>query len=136
MRVGTGMTAALQRLWLAGAALLAVGALLPGGGAIVSAPALLVLAGAGGTTAARGADVRRAWRALAWGVPVLPTLVLAGFVLWLLDGHSDPMAVVLVVFVVGTLVLVTWAVFLLALVVEVLRRHRSSVRRATTRVEE
>ena len=129
------MTSALQRLWLAGGALLAVGLLLPGGGAIVTAPALLVLAVAAGTTSARGASVPGPWRALAWGVPVLPTVALAGFVYWLLDGHSDPMAVVLVVFVVGTLVLATWAVFLVALVVGLVRR-RSSVRRATARVEE
>lgn len=130
------MTTALQRLWLAGGALLAVGLLLPGGGAIASAPALLVLAWAAGTTAARGDAVRGEWRALAWGVPVLPTLALAGFVYWMLDGHSDPMAVVLVVYIVGFLVLLTWVVFLLGLVVELVRGHRSSVRRATARVEE
>jgi hypothetical protein len=133
---GTGVTTALRRLWLVGAALLAVGLLLPGGGAIVSAPALLVLALSAGTTAARGGAVRAAWRWLAWAVPVVPTLVLAGFLYWLLDGHSDPMAVVLVVYLIGSLVLTTWGIFLLALLVDVLRRNLSSVRRGTSRVEE
>ena len=132
----TGVTTGLQRLWLVGGALLAVGLVLPGGGAIVSAPALLVLGGAAGTTAARGRAVGGPWRWLAWGVPLVPTLALAGFVYWLFDGHSDPMAVVLVVYVVGTLVLAVWAVFVLALLVELFRRHRSSVRRATARVGE
>lgn len=131
-----GVTTALRRLWLVGAALLAVGLLLPGGGAIVTAPALLVLALSAGTTAARGRTVGTAWRWLSWAVPVVPTLVLAGFVLWLLDGHSDPMAVVLVVYVVGSLVLMTWGVFLLALLVDLLRRNLSSVRRGRSRVEE
>ena len=131
-----GVTTALRRLWLVGTALLAVGLLLPGGGAIVTAPALLVLALSAGTTAARGSAVRAAWRWLAWAVPVVPTLVLAGFVHWLLDGHSDPMAVVLVVYVVGSLVMLTWAMFLLAMLVDLLRRNLSSVRRGTSRVEE
>ena len=133
---GTGVTTALRRLWLVGAALLAVGLLLPSGGAIVSVPALLVLALSAGTTAARGSAVRAAWRWLAWAVPVVPTLVLAGFVYWLLDGHSDPMAVVLVVYVVGSLVMLTWAMVLLAMLVDLLRRNLSSVRRGTSRVEE
>lgn len=131
-----GVTTALRRLWLVGATLLAVGLLLPGGGAIVTAPALLVLALSAGTTAARGRTVGTAWRWLSWAVPVVPTLVLAGFVLWLLDGHSDPMAVVLVVYVVGSLVLMTWGVFLLAMLVDLLRRNLSSVRRGRSRVEE
>ena len=131
-----GVTTAVRRLWLVGATLLAVGLLLPGGGAIVTAPALLVLALSAGTTAARGRTVGTAWRWLSWAVPVVPTLVLAGFVLWLLDGHSDPMAVVLVVYVVGSLVLMTWGVFLLALLVDLLRRNLSSVRRGRSRVEE
>jgi hypothetical protein len=42
------MTPALRRLWLVGGALLAVGLALPGGGAVVSVPALLVLALAAG----------------------------------------------------------------------------------------
>lgn len=133
---GTGMTTTLRRLWLVGAALLAVGLLLPGGGAVVAAPALLVLALAAGTTAARGRTVRAAWQWLSWAVPVVPTLALAGFVHWLLDGHSDPMAVVLVVYVIGSLVLTTWGVFLLALLVDLLRRNLSSVRRGPSRVEE
>jgi hypothetical protein len=133
---GAGVTTALRRLWLVGAALLAVGLLLPGGGAILAAPALLLLALSAGTTAARGRTVGTAWRWLSWAVPVVPTLVLAGFVLWLLDGHSDPMAVVLVVYVVGSLVLMTWGVFLLALLVDLLRRNLSSVRRGRSRVEE
>lgn len=133
---GPGVTTALRRLWLVGATLLAVGLLLPGGGAIVTAPALLVLALSAGTTAVRGRTVGTAWRWLSWAVPVVPTLVLAGFVLWLLDGHSDPMAVVLVVYVVGSLVLMTWGVFLLALLVDLLRRNLSSVRRGRSRVEE
>ena len=133
---GTGVTTTLRRLWLVGTALLAVGLLLPGGGAIVTVPALLVLALSAGTTAARGSAVRAAWRWLAWAVPVVPTLVLAGFGYWLFDGHSDPMAVVLVVYVIGSLVLTTWGVFLLALLVDLLRRNLSSVRRGTSRVEE
>ena len=133
---GARVTTALRRLWLVGAALLAVGLLLPGGGAILAAPALLLLALSAGTTAARGRTVGTAWRWLSWAVPVGPTLVLAGFVLWLLDGHSDPMAVVLVVYVVGSLVLMTWGVFLLALLVDLLRRNLSSVRRGRSRVEE
>jgi hypothetical protein len=133
---GTGVTTALRRLWLVGAALLAVGLLLPGGGAIVTAPALLVLALSAGTTAARGRTVRAGWRWLSWAVPVVPTLVLAGFVSWLFDGHSDPMAVVLVFYVLGSLVLATWGVFLLAMLVDLLRHHLSPVRRGTSRVEE
>ena len=131
-----GMTTALRRLWIAGGALLAVGLLLPGGGAIVSAPALLVLAGAAGTTAARRSGVRRPWLALAWAVLVVPTLVWAGFFYWLVHGHDDPMAVSLVVFVIGALVLTTWGVFLLALLVDLFRRRWSSVRPATAPVEE
>ena len=131
-----GVTTALRRLWLVGTALLAVGLLLPGGGAIVTAPALLVLALSAGTTAARGRAVSAVWRRLSWAVPVVPTLVLAGFVYWLFDGHSDPMAVVLVLYVLGSLVLATWGVFLLAMLVDLLRHHLSPVRRGTSRVEE
>jgi hypothetical protein len=130
-----GVTTGLRRLWLVGAALLAVGLLMPGGGAIASVPALLVLAVSAGTTAARGQGVRPPWRWAAWAVPVLPTLVLAGFVSWLYHGHSDPMAVVLVFYVLGSLVMVTWGVFLLAMLVDLLRTL-SSVRRATPHVEE
>jgi hypothetical protein len=131
-----GMTPALRRLWLVGGALLVVGLALPGGGAIVSVPAVLVLAIAAGVTAARGRAPHWAWSVLAWLVPAVPTLVLAGFVHWLYQGHSDPMAVVLVFYLVGTLALATWGVFFVALLVEHFLRYRSSVRPATAPVEE
>ncbi len=130
------MTPALRRLWLVGGALLAVGLALPGGGAVVSVPALLVLALAAGATAARGRAVHRAGAVLAGAVPAVPSLVRAGFVYWLSHGHSDPMAVILVFYLVGTLALVTWGVFGLALLVERFRRQRSSVRPATATMEE
>ena len=122
------MTPALRWLWIAGAIGLAVGSvdvpLVPGGFVLVPEIAVLLVAVAGGVTAARGTSVGRAWLTLAWSVPVLPLVAGVAVFLWLVDERADPLAVVLLLTLGVFVVLATWIVFVIALVVELVRRRR------------
>jgi hypothetical protein len=119
-----GVTTGLRRLWLAGGVVCAVGLLVPGGGGILAVPGLLVTAVAAGCTVARGRSVGGPWLLLAWAVPLIPTLATVGFFLWLAHVRADPLAVVLVVAGLGGLSVLTWAAFVVALLVEVFRTAR------------
>lgn len=123
MAGGTGATAPLRRLWLLAGALLVVGVAVPGGGGVLAAPGLFVLAVAGGVTAARGRSSGRLL-ALAWAVPVVPSLALVALTAWLVVAGADPLAVGLFTALAGALVVGTWAVFLVALLVEAARGRR------------
>jgi hypothetical protein len=121
----TRVTPALRRLWLAGASVLAVGLLAlrlePQVAVYVCWAGLVLVAAAGGATAARGGSVGRLWLSLTWSVPVLPFAAGAGVLLWLEHQHADPLAVVLLWVFASAAAIATWVVFTLALVVETVR---------------
>jgi hypothetical protein len=122
------VTTALRWWWVAGAAVVGTGLLgfrlVPDGGLLVLEVGLVLVAVAAGATAARGASVGPAWRAVAWCVPALPVLVVVAVFAWLAHERADPMAVVLL-YVLGVAATVgTWIAFGLALLVEVVRRRR------------
>lgn len=119
----TAATTQLRRLWLLAVALFAVGVVVPGGGGALAAPGAVVLAVAAGVTAARG-RASGPLVLLAWAVPVVPSVAFVSLTAWLLVDRSDPLAVYLFVSLVGAVVLGTWAVFLVALVAEVVRGRR------------
>lgn len=118
-----GTTSRLRRLWLLGVAMLVVGLLVPGGGAVLAAPGVITLAAAAGISAARKSSPR-GLLALAWAVPVVPTATAGGFTAWLVLQRSDPLAVYLFATLVGALVLATWLAFVGAFAVESARGRR------------
>jgi hypothetical protein len=124
----TGVTSALRRTWVAGAVCLAFGLidlpLLHLGLVFVPEIGLLLLAVAGGTTAARGDAVGRAWLVLAVAVLVLPLVAGVAILAWLVGMDADPLAVVLLLTLGGFAVLAVWAAFVIALVVDLARRRR------------
>jgi hypothetical protein len=124
MQGDAGVTAWLGRLWLAGAVLLAIGVAMNVGGTLVAGPGLLALAVASGMTAARGRDATSGWLLLAWAVPVLPTVALVGTVAWWWWHDADLLAVFLLAYIGGAIVLALCVAFVVALAVETIRLRR------------
>ncbi len=128
MRDSTGVTAPLRWLWVSGAVLLAVGLLVlrlePQGALFAVEIAIVLIAAAGGTTAARGASGGRTWNALAWSIPSLPILAGLAVYAWFAHVAADPMMGVALVVATTAVAVAVWSVFVLALVVEVLRSRR------------
>ncbi len=112
------MPRALQRAWLAGLVLLAMGVVLPG--TLLSVPGLVVLAAAAGVTAARD-DTPRGWYVLALAVPALPLVVGAAVIGWMASQGADLLVAALLVVYGGPVLVGFWAVFAIAAAVELVR---------------
>lgn len=119
--VGTALPRWLRRAWLVGAALLAVGTVLPG--SVLLVPGLVVLGAAAGVTAARR-DTPRGWHATALAVPAAPPVVGAAVIGWAWLVGADPMVIGLVVWVGVPVAVALWTVFVAAAAVELVRGRR------------
>ena len=125
----TGVTPALRWFWATGTAAFLVGVLAfrvaPQGALLVAELGLVLMSVAGGITAARGSTVGATWNLLAWLVPALPVLAALAVFAWLQHERSDPLGVAVLLVLASAATITTWAVFAVALVVElVLRRRR------------
>jgi hypothetical protein len=118
------VTPGLRAAWVVGAVLLAMGALLLVAGELRAVlPATLVLAVAGGVTAARGRRAGRRWLLLAWSVLLLPGVGFAAAFTWLGEVEADPLAVALLVPLTVGLWIGVLVVFATALAAELVRLH-------------
>ena len=124
----TGVTPALRWFWATGAGAFLVGVLAfglaPQGALLMAELGLVLMSVAGGITAARGSSVGAGWNLLAWLVPASPVLAALATFAWLQHERSDPLGVAMLFVLASAATITTWAVFVVALVVERVRRRR------------